>query len=151
MTESTARLRQLWKNYECDQKALVVIPFGPDRIRVAPETAPAWEALAAVFLHHGYEIRTKDTESYNCRNIKGTKEKSLHSFGIALDINWTTNPWIDHSGSRKVRFSNKSTQAERADDVRTGNADTDFTEALVQDAMAIKTMSGKTVFEWGGH
>ena len=50
--------------------------------RVAEAPAPAWEALAAVLLHHGYEIGTIDTDSYNCRSIKGTNEKSLHSYGI---------------------------------------------------------------------
>src|SRR5262249_43361384 len=148
---STVRLRRLWKNYECNEEAMVVVPFGPDRIRVAPETAPAWEALAAVLMHHGYEIRMADTDRYNCRNIKGTNEKSLHSFGIALDINWTTNPWIDHSATRKVRFSSKPTQAERAEEVRVGMADTDFTEALIRDATAIRTKGGKIVFEWGGY
>ncbi len=151
MGETTKRLRELWKEFECDEDQMVVIPFGPDRIRVAPPTAPAWEALAAVLLHHGYEIRTVETDSYNCRNIKGTKEKSLHSYGIALDVNWHTNPWVDHAGRRKVRFSDKLTQDERADDVRSGDADTDFTKAIIDDALAIKTPSGNTVFEWGGH
>jgi hypothetical protein len=82
-------------------------------------------------LHQGYQIRAADTDCHNCRNIKGTEKKSLHFFGIALDVNWTTNPWIDHPGSREVRFSSKPTQAERADDVRLGLADTDFTEALI--------------------
>ena len=97
MGESTKRLRKLWKKYECKERRMVLIPFGPDRIRVAPPTAPAWEALAGVLRHHGYRIRSVDTDSYNCRNIKGTNNKSLHSFGIALDVNWRTNPWIGSS------------------------------------------------------
>jgi hypothetical protein len=47
------------------------IPFRPDRIRVGPGTADAWTALAAVMEHHGYTIRTTDTDSYNCREAKG--------------------------------------------------------------------------------
>ena len=130
---------------------MVVIPFGPDKIRVAPPTAPAWEALAAVLQHHGYKIRTEDTDSYNCRNIKGSDEKSLHSFGIALDLNWTTNPFNDHVGSRPPRFSNKDTQDGRADDVRLGLADTDMTREMIDDILAIRTRSGAQVFEWGGN
>ena len=151
MSQSTAELRQLWENYECDENKMVIIPFGPDRIRVAPPTASAWEALAAVLQHHNYQIRTADTDSYNCRNIKGSEEKSLHSYGIALDINWNTNPFKDHEGERSPRFSDKDTQSGRADDVRVGKADTDMTQEMINDVLAIQTTSGKRVFEWGGN
>jgi hypothetical protein len=129
---------------------MVLVPFGPDRIRVAPPTAQAWEALAAVMLHHGYRIRTQDTDSYNCRQITGGTGKSLHSYGIALDVNWSTNPFVDHPGTRRVRFSNKATQDERALDVRHGRAETDMTPAMIADIGAIETKDGITVFEWGG-
>jgi hypothetical protein len=129
---------------------MVVVPFGADRIRVAPPTTEAWEALAAVMAHHGYHIRTQDTDSYNCREITGGNGKSLHSFGIALDVNWTTNPFIDHAGNRQVRFSNKPTQEERARDVRLGRADTDMTPEMIADIEAIKTKAGVQIFEWGG-
>ena len=110
MGESKSKLRQLWKTFECEETKMVVVPFGPDRILVAPPSAPAWEALAAVLRHHRYDIRTTD-DSFNCRNIKGTKQKSLHSYGIALDINWNTNPFLRTPDKRKVRFSNQATQA----------------------------------------
>jgi hypothetical protein len=129
---------------------MVLVPFGPDKIRVAPPTAEAWEALAAVMLHHGYHIRTRDTDSYNCRAITGGTGRSLHSFGIALDVNWTTNPFLDHPGNRKVRFSQKPSQDERAMDVRLGLADTDMTPEMIADVEAIKTRRGLQVFEWGG-
>ncbi len=149
-SQSTTNLRKLWHEYECAEDKTVVIPFGPDKIRVAPPTADAWDALAAVVRHHQYPIRTADTDSFNCRNIKGSDQKSLHSFGIALDINWTTNPFKDHDGGRPPRFSDKKTQEERADDVRSGRADTDMTPAMIQDVLAIRTQQGKRVFEWGG-
>ncbi|MFG3596477.1 M15 family metallopeptidase [Bradyrhizobium sp. RDI18] len=150
MAPTTPQLRKLWAQFECDESRMVVIPFGPDKIRVAPPTAPVWEALAAVLQHHGYEIRTKDTDSYNCRSIKGTTERSLHSYGIALDVNWNTNPFIDHAGNRKVRFSPKSTQAERAEDVRLGLADTDMTEQMISDVVKIRTTNNKQALAWGG-
>ena len=149
MTRSSNQLRTLWKEFECAEAEMVVAPFGPDRIRVAPATTAAWEALAAVMLHHGYEIRTTDTDSYNCRSIKGSDKKSLHSYGIALDVNWTTNPFTDHSGSRNPRFSDKPTQVERAEDVRQGLADTDMTRAMIDDVLAIHTTGGIQLFEWG--
>lgn len=151
MPETTRDLRELWKQYECNEAEMVTARFGPDSIRVAPLTVPVWEALAAVLHHHGYIIRTSDTDSYNCRNIKGSSTKSLHSFGIALDINWHTNPYVDHAGQRKVRFSDKPTQAEREEDVRLGAADTDMTEAMIADILSIRTANGKQVLEWGGH
>jgi hypothetical protein len=150
MSKTTAQLRQLWGEFECNEGALVLVAFGPDRIRVAPPTAEAWQALAAVMLHHGYNIRTQDTDSYNCREITGGTGLSLHSFGIALDVNWTTNPFNDHPGDRQVRFSDKPTQDERAKDVRFGKADTDMTPEMIADIEAIRTTEGIQVFEWGG-
>ncbi|HKX90826.1 MAG TPA: M15 family metallopeptidase [Sphingomicrobium sp.] len=149
MARKTTELRTLWKAFECKEAKMVLVPFGPDRIRVAPETADAWTALACVLAHHKYEIRTKDTDSYNCREAKGGG-RSLHSFGIALDVNWTTNPYLDHAGQRAVRYSDKATQAERAEDVRRGQADTDMTKAMIDDVARIKTKGGVAVFEWGG-
>ena len=151
MAESTPRLRELWKDYECAAGEMVVVSFGPDRIRVAPPTVEAWKACAAVLAAHGYVIRTSDTDSYNCRTITGGTGKSLHAYGIALDINWQTNPYIDHSGERDVRFSPKASQDARALDVKQAVADTDMTPAMIADVLAIKTKDGKRVFEWGGN
>ncbi len=130
---------------------MVRIPFGPDRIRVAPPTADAWRALASVLQAHGYLIRPQDTDSYNCRKITGGSGRSLHSYGIALDVNWNTNPYIDHKGTRPVRFSAKPTQDERARDVKHLLADTDMTPAMMADVLAIKTTGGVAVFNWGGN
>ncbi len=147
---STSKLRVAWKEYECAKDDMVIVSFGPDEIRVAPPTQAAWRALSAVMNHHGYQIRTADTDSYNCRTITGGTGKSLHSYGIALDINWTTNPYIKTPDRRKVRFSDKATQEERAQDVKRHLADTDMTPAMIDDVLAIRTTAGDPVFEWGG-
>jgi hypothetical protein len=149
LAKTTQQLREAWQEFECAEGEMVLIPFGPDKIRVAPPTTEAWDALAAVLLSHGYVIRTKDTDSYNCREITAGTGRSLHSYGIALDVNWTTNPFLEHA-ARPVRFSNKATQDERAKDVRAGIADTDMTPAMIADVAAIKTKDGVQVFEWGG-
>lgn len=151
MALSTTKLRSAWKKFECKAEDMIVIPFGPDHIRIAPPTTDAWRALAAVLAHHGYEIRVADTDSYNCRTITGGTGKSLHSYGIALDVNWTTNPFIRTPDKRNVRFSNKPTQDERAIDVKEHRADTDMTAAMINDVLAIKTEAGTGVFEWGGN
>lgn len=150
MARSTRELRELWHAYECAPAKMATVPFGPDRIRIAPQTAGAWAALAAVLAHHGYRIRPGDTDSYNCRAIKGGGARSLHAFGIALDVNWATNPYRDHDGERAVRWSAEADQAARAEQVRLGRADTDFTPALIADVARIATVAGERVFEWGG-
>ena len=147
---STSKLRAAWKEYECAKDDMVIVSFGPDEIRVAPPTQDAWRALSAVLMTHGYAIRTADTDSYNCRTITGGTGKSLHSYGIALDINWTSNPYIKTPDRRKVRFSDHATQTDRALDVKRRLADTDMTPAMIEDALAIRTTAGNPVFEWGG-
>jgi hypothetical protein len=149
MPASTSEQRRNWAAYECEGK-MTSIPFGPDRILVAPPTVDAWQALANVLLADGYDIRTPDTDSYNCREIKGGGGRSLHSYGIALDINWDTNPYKTTPDHRPVVFSNKATQRERAEDVRLGRADTDMTPGMINDVLAIRTGNGRRVFEWGG-
>lgn len=151
MPRSTTQLRQDWQQWECKETAMVTIPFGSDLIRVAPGTEESWKALAAVLTSHGYVIRPADTDSYNCRAITGGSEKSLHAFGIALDVNWTTNHYLKTPDNRPVRFSIKTTQDERALDVKHDLADTDMTKEMIDDVLSIKTVDGIRVFEWGGN
>jgi len=150
MSNPSEEMRKAWAEYECQPERMVRIDFGPDTIRVAPPTADAWMALEHVLAAHRYDIRIEDTDSYNCRDMKSGQSKSLHAYGIALDINWKTNPYIDHAGQRKPRFSDNAEQGERAQDVRLGRADTDMTRDMVDAALAIKTVEGKQVFGWGG-
>jgi hypothetical protein len=150
MGETTAQQRETWKAFECNPDAMTIIDFGPARIRVAPPTVDAFHALASVLLFHGYEIRVGDTDSYNCRAIKGGIGKSLHSYGIAVDVDWDTNPFKETPNKRAVKFSDKATQEDRAQDVKLGIADTDMTQAMIDDVLAIKTNNKKTAFRWGG-
>lgn len=151
MGQSTAQQRNNWRTYECNSDALTRIAFGPDQILVAPPTVDAWKALASVLAAHEYKIDTRTTDSYCCRAITGGTEKSLHAYGIALDVNPDTNPYQRTPDKRKVRFSAELTQEARARDVRLQRADTDMTAAMIADVMAIKTKAGKTVFDWGGN
>jgi hypothetical protein len=143
-------MRNAWAAYDGNEGAMQRISFGPDVIKVAPPTIDAWKALERVLEAFGYDIRIEDTDSYNNRQIKGGGGKSLHAYGIALDINWHTNPYRDHAGKRAERFSAKPTQAERAEDVRLGLADTDMTKQMTDAVLAINTLGGKRVFGWGG-
>ena len=151
MPRSTADLRRLWRDYECNEARMVRIPFGPDSIRVAAPTVEAFTRLAAILVRHGYDIRPADTDSYVCRTITGGKLKSLHAYGIAVDVNWQTNPYRDHPGTRGPVFSSKATQEDRAAEVRAGRADTDMTPAMIAEIEAMRTRAGLQVFKWGGH
>ena len=53
---------------------------------------------------HGYRIREQDTGGYACRKITGGTQPSLHSYGIAADVNWQTNPYLKTPNRRTVRF-----------------------------------------------
>lgn len=63
------------------------------RLLVAAEAAPAWELFADLMREHAYYFREMAGGTYNCRNIGGTDKKSLHSYGIALDLNPSANPF----------------------------------------------------------
>src|SRR5215475_6443424 len=138
MGQTTAQQRESWKQFECNPDLMTVIYFGPDRVRVAPAAVDAFRALASVLLANGYRIRVDDTDSYNCRAIKGGTGRSLHSYGIAIDVNWDTNPFKETPDDRTVRFSDKATQDARGQDVKLGIADTDMTKDMIDDVLEIK-------------
>lgn len=69
--------------------------------------------------HGGYKVRQKDTGAYNHRYMrvlgKVLAKLSAHSWGCALDMNWTTNPqssklrtdlpqWVIQLGEEKYGF-----------------------------------------------
>ena len=85
----------------------------------------ALEALSSVLVRHDYEVRAIDTGTYNCRFISGTSTLSRHAKPTAIDINWKTNP----DGSRLI---------------------TDMPRAMVNEIVALRTVSGEQVWRWGG-
>src|SRR3989442_22513 len=126
-----------------------VVGFSGDRIRLVPGSQDAWQALERVMRVHGYYVRSLDTDSYNCRAITVGRAPSLHSFGIALDVNWGSNPYRKTPSGRGVRYSTASWQHLRALDVKHDLADTDMTRAMITDVAAIRTTVGRVVFAWG--
>jgi hypothetical protein len=88
----------------------------------------AVRALGRVLEAHNYTVRSGDTGAYNCRQITEGEGHSLHAFGIALDINWNTNPY-------------------RRDNVLV----TDMPRIMVQNILRIRTVSGRQVWGWGGN
>ena len=148
MSEAAQRLA--WKSYDGNEAAMVEISFGLDRMRVARPTVEAWRALETVLEAHDYVVSAGDSHGYFPRNVEGSDARSLHAFGLAIDINASTNPVRKTPNGRKVRFSDKATQRERARDVKQNIADTDMTREMIADVRAIRTLGSKTVFGWGG-
>jgi hypothetical protein len=145
---STSALRRAWAAYECREGEMVTTPLLGWRTPVNPRTVDAWRALEEALLRTGY--RAKKAWVYNCRNIAGQSTRSLHAFGLALDIDAKCNPNRRTPDKRLVRFSQATTQEERCADVRRGTADTIFMPAQIEAVEAIRTADGHQVFAWGG-
>lgn len=75
---------------------------------------------------HSYHPRRDVTGCYNCRPITGGTAPSAHAQGIALDVNWDTNPY------------------------RLDKVVTDMPRDMIQEALALKTIEGVPLFRWGG-
>lgn len=78
----------------CDWPDMARVTFSNGtRVTVNAGIAELVEILGNETIRRGYEIRSGVTGGYNCRAISGTNSWSNHSWGLALDINWDTNPW----------------------------------------------------------
>lgn len=132
---TTSEQRTEWSAYRCRPDLLVKVAF-PTTIEptkwpagyllpVAPETAPAWLWLSDRMQSYGVTFDELAGGTYNCRLIAGTSGYSLHSYGIAFDLNPSRNPY----GTRLVY---------------------DHPDGLIADVLALRTVSGARVFRWGG-
>lgn len=123
---SASTLRNMWQP-ACERKLTTFVFHGGARVRVAVETTDAWRALDQVMQRHRYPIRGRETGGYICREIRAGGPMSLHSFGIAVDINWNTNHL-------------------RRDNVLV----TDMPRKMIDDINLIRTKRRTRVFRWGG-
>ena len=122
---STSTAKALWGPANQTSKMAWFTFTGGARVFMRKELHPALKHIDAIVVKYGYRIRLKDTGAYNDRNIDGTNVKSLHAYGIAIDINWLSNPAGDHLV-------------------------TDMPRAMVEEIEAITTVGGQQVFRWGG-
>ncbi len=122
---TTAQLREAWAP-ACGRTETIDLVPGI-RIAVNPAATEALRALGRVLQAHRYQVRREDTGSYNCRQITGGTGHSLHAHGIAVDLNWNSNPY--RADNRLV---------------------TDMPAAMVDDIKRIRTRGGHRVFRWGG-
>lgn len=76
----------------------VVISAGGVRVRVHRSAASTFEGFLNELRATGYLIRQGDTGAYNHREKRCTVRSSCagqlssHSWGVALDVNWNSNP-----------------------------------------------------------
>ena len=126
---STESQRKAWAAALCkDGQMRAITLYGGLKIQVHTDTLEAFAALSAVLAKHGYRADPKDPGgpgAYNCRRITGGSKPSLHSYGIAADINPSRNPY----GRELI---------------------TDMPLAMVEEIEALRTNNGKQVFRWGG-
>lgn len=145
---STARIRQAWRDDVCRNDRMVRVRILGWQTRANARTTVAWAALDEALRRTSY--RAERAGVYNCRDIAGTTSRSLHAYGLAVDIDSAWNPNRRTPDRRPVRFSTATTQDERLADVRRKTADTVFTPEQVAAVEAIRTVDGRQVFTWGG-
>jgi len=90
-------IRAFYSGYRCQSSALVTVlfPTGNDStigLKVAPPTVAAWKLFAERMDYVSYYFRELAGGTYNCRLIAGSSQFSLHSYGVALDLNPSVNP-----------------------------------------------------------
>lgn len=80
-----------WPN--CPRREIVTITLSIGaKLPVHKELAPLIKFLCERTIELGYKIRRFDTWGFACRAIRGTNRASNHSWGLAVDLNATTNP-----------------------------------------------------------
>jgi hypothetical protein len=90
-------------------------PGGWDYLAVAREAVPVWAAVSQIMTTEPYLFRESAGGTYNCRPISGTPLYSLHSYGIALDVNPKANPQ-----RRPLTHNYPSTFIKRMEGIRAG-------------------------------
>lgn len=116
---------QYWR--ACAKADLVTFTLVPGcKVQIAREIVPAAMALGVVLRKWGYQVRAGATGAYNCRKITGGSSLSAHAYGIAIDINWDTNPYS------RIKLI------------------TDMPRGMVSEAAQIRTSDGVQVWRWGG-
>ena len=120
---STAELRILWAP-ACTAPFARLNLYGEGVVTVDVLIVDAVKALNAVLIDWDYRTR-RDTGAYNCRQITGGTNYSLHAYGTAIDINWQTNPYGHH-------------------------LITDMPIGMIEAIEGIRTAGGVQVWRWGG-
>lgn len=88
---TTSQIRAWWAAYRCTPSKMVRVTFPGDGknwdLLVADKSKPIWEAVAQIMRSEPYLFLESAGGTYNCR------PPSLHSYGLAIDINPSENPF----------------------------------------------------------
>lgn len=117
---------QAWWKPRCTGPFAWISLHGKGRVQVRASLWEAVAALNAILIAYAYLTRAEDTGAGNCRPKVSGLGWSMHAFWIALDLNWSTNPY----GSRLI---------------------TDMPAEMVRRICAIRTKNGRQVWNWGGY
>lgn len=124
MSPTTQQLRRAWSPH-CEGPWARVSLHGKGEVVVRAAVTDAVLELDRCLAEFGYLTRRADTGGFCCRKIRGGTNWSLHAYGIAVDLNWTDNP-----------FSTKFVS--------------DMNAPMVDAIERIRTNSGAQVWRWGG-
>jgi hypothetical protein len=122
---STAELRILWAP-ACTAPFARLNLYGEGVVTVDVLIVDAVKALNAVLIDWDYRTRRADTGAYNCRQITGGTNYSLHAYGIA------SRPQLEHQP------------------VRSRTLVTDMPIGMIEAIEGIRTAGGVQVWRWGG-
>lgn len=127
---SSSQLRSWWAADKCKPARLVRVSLLGRTRPVAARSVEAWDAWSRVLEAKGYDAVSVGT--YNCRPIGGSSRYSLHSYGIAVDVDPYAlgNPFRTPTGSVW--------------------AITKFTPRQIGAVEAIRSNNGAKVWAWGG-
>ena len=93
---TSSQVRSWWAAWECDVDRYVKAPFPADghvwNLWVADASAPVWAAVGQIMATVPYYFLESAGGTYNCRDIAGSKSRSIHAYGLALDLNPRANP-----------------------------------------------------------
>lgn len=129
MVASQSTVRSWWSP-PCRGPWATVSLNGYGRVSVRTSAVEAVKALNRVLVAYRYGTRSADTGAYNCRRVTGGTTYSLHAYGIAIDLNWQTNPYSRYLRTDMLRYG----------DGRMPNR-----------IQAIRTNNGRQVWRWGGY
>lgn len=125
---SQSQIRLYWSP-RCTGPFATVYLNGRGRVTVRSPIVPAVKALDQVLKAYGYQTRAADTGAYNCRQNTSGTGWSMHAYGVAIDINWQSNPYSYRLVTDMLRYGDGK---------------------MPHRICMIKTNNGKQVWNWGG-
>lgn len=112
----------------CDESVIAAVYWiaGSGKIQCHRDAVGYFRAVGRILRKHRYVVRRDVTGSYNCRKITGGTATSAHSQGIAIDVNWDTNPY------------------------RLDKLVTDMPRPMIEEVEALTNRNGVIAGRWGG-